>query len=246
MYVTTFHPDAVYPSEVAYAVWMNPRLLSFNLVPGSVQPGGVWAHPFSVAPSELPRLAAAFNGGFQFRANDARGGFYLDGVTAVPLVQGAASLVLYDNGAVDIGSWGTQVAMTAKVRAVLQNVVLMVDDGRISPATNYTDTSYWGFTLNNVPIVPRAGLGVTAAGDLVYVAGPALTSRSLAEALQQAGAVRAMTLDINPWWVTFNLYSSGAGGSVSGHKLYAAMQRSADRYLPPYPEARDFVEVLTK
>jgi hypothetical protein len=31
---------------------------------------------------------------------------------------------------------------------------------------------------------------------------------------------------------------------VNGTKLYPGMQRSADRYLPPTWEARDFFEVL--
>jgi hypothetical protein len=94
--------------------------------------------------------------------------------------------------------------------------------------------------------VPRSGIGVTADGALVYVAGPALTARSLAESLQRAGAVRAMTLDINPEWVTFNFYSYAAGhpDDVSGTKLYPEMERSADRYLPPYWESRDFFELL--
>ena len=95
-------------------------------------------------------------------------------------------------------------------------------------------------------VVPRSGVGITADGALVYVAGPALTARSLAESLQRAGAVRAMTLDINPEWVTFNFYSHAAGQptDLTGTKLYPQMQRSADRYLPPVLEARDFFEVL--
>jgi hypothetical protein len=94
--------------------------------------------------------------------------------------------------------------------------------------------------------VPRSGIGVTADGALVYVAGPALTARSLPESLQRAGAVRAMTPDINPEWVTFNFYSHAASHSseLTGAKLYPEMQRSADRYLPPIWEARDFFEVL--
>ena len=56
-----------------------------------------------------------------------------------------------------------------------------------------------------------------------------------------------MTLDINPEWVTFNFYSQVAGhpADVGGTKLYPEMQRSAERYLPPMWEARDFLEVLS-
>jgi hypothetical protein len=136
--------------------------------------------------------------------------------------------------------------MTPDVVSVLQNVVLLVDHGQLAPSATYTDNAIWGYTLGGGYVVPRSGIGVTADGALVYVAGPALTAKSLAESLQRAGAVTAMTLDINPEWVTFNFYSHPAGQptNVSGAKLYPQMQRSADRYLPPGWEARDFYEVL--
>ncbi len=97
-------------------------------------------------------------------------------------------------------------------------------------------------------MVARSGIGITSDGALVYVAGPALTARSLAESLLRAGAVRAMTLDINPEWVTFNLYThpaGAAGGTIDGTKLYPSMQRSSRRYLGPTNESRDFFAILS-
>jgi hypothetical protein len=84
---------------------------------------------------------------------------------------------------------------------------------------------------------------VTATGALVYVAGPALTAKSLAESLQRVGAVRALSLDINPEWVTFNFFSHpnpSTPSVVVPSKLYPQMQRPADRYLGPTAESRDF------
>jgi len=244
MYVAQFRADDVYTSEITSAVWMDPRLLRFELVPGSTEPGGTWSHPPYVTDAELPYLVAAFNGGFRFQ--DAKGGIYLEGKVGVPLLQGAASFVIYKNGTVNIGAWGSQVTMTPEVSSVLQNAVLLVDNGQIAPSATYTDNAVWGYTLGGGYVVPRSGIGVTADGALVYVAGPALTAKSLAESLQRAGAVRAMTLDINPEWVTFNFYLHQPGHplDVTGVKLYPEMQRSADRYLPPVWEARDFYEVL--
>jgi hypothetical protein len=244
MYVAQFRADDIYTSQITTAVWMDPKLLRLELVPGSTEPGGTWAHPPYVTPAELPYLAAAFNGGFRFQ--DARGGIYLEGKAGVPLVPGAASLVIYKDGRVDIGDWGATVSMSPQVESVLQNVVLLVDNGKLAPSATYTDNAIWGYTLGGGYVVPRSGLGVTADGALVYVAGPALTAKSLAESLRRAGAVRAMTLDINPEWVTFNFYSHPPGqpAQVSGAKLYPEMQRPADRYLPPTWEARDFFELL--
>jgi len=244
MYEAQFRADNVYTSQITSAVWIDPTLLRVALVPGAYEPGGVWAQTPYVNSAQLPYAVAAFNGGF--RMQDSRGGFYLDGREAVPLRNGAASMVIYGDGRIDIGSWGSDVSMTPDVTAVLQNVVLLVDNGQLAPDATYTDHRIWGSTLGGNTVVARSGLGVTADGALVYVAGRALTAKSLAESLQRAGAVRAMTLDINPEWVTFNFYShpGGIGSStVVPSKLYPGMQRPADRYLGPTRESRDFFMV---
>ena len=244
MYEAQFRADTTFTREITSAVWIDPKLMQISMIPGLTEPGGTWSHPPYVTNAELPKVAAAFNGGFRFQ--DAHGGFYLDGVTAVPLRAGAASLVVYKDGHVNVGAWGTEVSMTPDVVSVLQNLVPMVDNGQVSPSATYDDTRVWGATLGTSVVVARSGVGVTANGALVYVAGPALTARTLAEALQRAGAVRAMTLDINPEWVTFNFFSHTNPAdplAVSPTKLYPEMQRSSDRYLGPTQESRDFFEI---
>jgi len=244
MYIAQFRADQVYTSQITTAVWMDPTELHINLVPGSQEPGGTWTIAPYITPAELPTVIAAFNGGFRFQ--DAHGGFYLDGRTAVPLVAGAASMVIYSNGKVNVGAWGSEVTMTPQVTAVLQNLVPIVDNGQPAPAATYSDSKIWGATLGSATVVARSGLGVTASGALVYVAGPALTAKSLAESLQRAGAIRAMSLDINPEWVTFNFFTHTdptQPSLVTPSKLYPQMERPADRYLGPTHESRDFFTV---
>jgi hypothetical protein len=243
MYVAQFRADSVYTSQITSAVWIDPTLLRVALVPGTQEPGGTWPQPPDVTGPALSTIVAAFNGGF--RMHDAHGGFYLDGRVAAPLQPGAASMVIYSDGRVGIGTWGAELTMSSRVTAVLQNLVPIVDHGQTAPNATYSDARIWGATLGASTVVARSGIGVTASGALVYVAGPALTARSLAESLQRAGAVRAMTLDINPEWVTFNLYSHAPGNAavVLAAKLYPQMQRPATRYLGPERESRDFFAV---
>ncbi|MHB1534482.1 MAG: phosphodiester glycosidase family protein [Acidimicrobiales bacterium] len=241
MYEAQFRADTVYTREITSAVWIDPRVLRLAEVPGANDPGGTWPQPPRITTAQRPTIAAAFNGGF--RIQDAKGGFFLDGRTAAPLQPGAASLVIYRSGRVDIGAWGTEVTMTPTVVAVLQNLVPLVDNGQVAPSATYNDTTVWGATLGASVVVARSGIGVTANGALVYVAGPALTARTLAESLQRAGAVRAMTLDINPEWVTFNFYghpNPANPAQLQPTKLYPQMQRPATRYLGPTNESRDF------
>ena len=243
MYVAQFRADTTYTSQITSAVWIDPTLLRVSLVPGASEPGGTWSVPPDITGAALATTIAAFNGGFRFQ--DAHGGFYLDGRVAVPLQSGAASIVIYRNGSVDIGAWGTDLTMTPDVQAVLQNLVPIVDDGRTASDATYDDAKLWGTTIGTKTVVARSGIGVTASGALVYVAGPALSARSLAESLQRAGAVRAMSLDINPEWVTFNFFQhpSTDPGRVTAAKLYPQMERPATRYLGPTEESRDFFTV---
>ncbi|MDQ2727481.1 MAG: phosphodiester glycosidase family protein [Actinomycetota bacterium] len=243
MYEAQFRADDIFTSQITTAVWMDPTLLRFSLVPGAQEPGGKWTQSPFITAAQQPAAAAAFNGGF--RTQDAHGGFYLDGQTVGALQPGASSLVFYTDGHVDVGTWDGEVRMGSNVRAVMQNLVPIVDNGQAAPAATYADAKIFGTTIGSNTVVARSGVGVTARGGLVYVAGPAMSARSLAESLQRAGAVRAMTLDINPEWVTFNFYLHDASDQVNGVKLYPQMQRPASRYLGPTHESRDFVLAST-
>jgi hypothetical protein len=245
IYVAQFRADDQYTSQITSAVWIDPAVLRVRLVPGSREPGGQWSVPPAVVGDATRTIAAAFNGGFRF--HDAKGGFYFDGREAVPLTPGAASVVIYRDGHLDIRAWDPATGTTPDVEGVLQNLTLLVDNGQIDPAVSHNDTRAWGATLKGSIAVARSGIGITARGELLYVAGPALTARSLAESLQRAGAVRGMTLDINPEWVTFNLYEHPDPADplvVTGAKLYPDMQRPGDRYLSA--ESRDFFTVSTQ
>ena len=57
---------------------------------------------------------------------------------------------------------------------------------------------------------------MTKDGALVYVGGPSLTITSLAGLLVDAGAVRAMELDINTDWVQYSTYRAPVGSPVTG------------------------------
>jgi hypothetical protein len=68
------------------------------------------------------------------------------------------------------------------------------------------------------------------------------TVGSLARALAHAGAVRAMELDINSYWVSFISYRRRNAGGPSN--LISSMTRPATRYLSP--DDRDFFAVYSR
>jgi hypothetical protein len=234
--------DAQHTSELAYVVWMNQKALKFTLHPGYQQPGGSWQTPDTIPTGQRAGLVATWNGGFKIKPDDALGGFYAQGRTAVPLVRGKAAEVFYADGSVKIGTWGVDETMTADVVGVRQNLSLLVDSGNVMVGSGDGSSAQWGYTIKNSYFVARSGVGMTATGDIVYVSGPGLSVYTLAELLRAAGAVKAMELDINPSWVSFMSYS-GSAANPSPNKLWDFAQ-PADRYFQP--SDRDFVSVYTR
>jgi hypothetical protein len=233
-------PDSVHTSVVIGVAWMNMKILRATLHNGTEQPGGgPWQAGPQIAASDYASVAAAFNGGF--RLGDSRGGYYNEQRTVRPLRNGAASVVIYRNGNVDIGMWGRDDHASQSVVSVRQNLDLLVDGGRLVAGLNDANAHQWGATLGNQIYTWRSGVGIDRHGNLVYVAGPGLNVETLASVLRTAGSVRAMELDINPTWVSLMVFTGRAPADIHGWKLLSNMQRPADRYLQS--GTRDFVEL---
>lgn len=240
-------------TEEAGVAWMDTRLLSARLYSGSKSPGGgPYLYTAPIQPAQAQSLVAAFNGGFLMPA--ANGGYYTEGRVVDPLVAGAASLVIYSNGYVDVGAWGTDVSMTPAVVAVRQNLIPLVAGGQPTPAATSPDWQAWGATCGVVncsgPGVEnqwRSAVGVTADGALVYAAGPALAPDQLAELLVRAGVVRGMELDINPDWPVFATYDPPPGqpASPANGVTMLATVRPASTFFQSW-WARDFITMSAR
>jgi hypothetical protein len=241
-YQTFVRPDAVHTSLLAGVVWMDEKRLKGALYNGlDVPGGGGWRHGAQVAPWDFGALVAAFNGGFRLDAS--HGGYVTEGRVVTPLVPGRASLLIRTDGSVTVGAWGRDFGPGPDVASVRQNLDLLVDGGRPVPGLLGNDHSRWGATLGGEIFVWRSGVGVDAAGNLIYVAGQ-VDIVSLANVLARAGAVRAMELDINSAWVSFYTYTGTGPADIRGQKLLGSIQRPPDRYLKS--GTRDFVALFAR
>jgi hypothetical protein len=242
VYTTYVRPDAVHTSYYTGLMWLDTKLLRANYIVGTEQPGG-GPNPWgSQIPDSQKELAiAAFNSGFKMDA--ANGGAYLDGNEIVGLRGGSASFVIFQDGSANVGVWGRDFNMSPDVKAVRQNLVLLVDNGQLNPELREDDTTAFGATLGNNVYVWRSGVGVTADGAIIYAGGPALSVLALARTLQSAGAVRAMEMDINTDWVSAFTYSPNttvAGNPIEGVPLLDNMSHDGSQYLAPNVSSRDF------
>jgi len=242
--VAYVRPDAQHTSFLTGVVWMSGKMLRLVQHPGFEDPGNLnlWSQPDTVAPAARAGLVATFNSGFKIK--DARGAFYDNGHTVGTLTPGAASVVVYKDGHTDVGAWGGALRLTPDVVSVRQSLKLLVNNGQLAPNLESNVQSNWGATISGAYFVWRSGIGVTATGDLVYVAGDALSVHTLATLLQKAGAVRAMQLDINVAWISFMWYTPGSTPLAPVPVKLVDFQRPAYRYFTP--TSRDFFAVYPR
>jgi hypothetical protein len=233
--------DASHTADTSAVAWINQAKARFVLHPGAQEPGGSsWSQPSSITPDEKPGLIATWNGGFKLQ--DAQGGFYLDGKTAGTLKDGSASEVIHTDGSLSVGQWGRDFRMGPDIAAVRQNLRLLVDNGQDAPDLN---TGAWGLTIKNADYTWRSGVGETADGNIVYAMGPTLNVQTLADLLRNAGAVRAMELDINPDWTSFMTYDGSHNhDDPVPAKLLDTFVHTAARYYST--DSRDFIAVYAR
>jgi hypothetical protein len=237
--LTTLRNQPEYPRVLAGVAWINTKKTTITLNPGRLEPSvSLPRGAMEVPHASRPALLATFNSGFKL--SDSLGGFALGGHTYARMRNGLGTLVGYPDGRVDVISWSYGTIAPTTISFARQNLPLIVNESQPSP--NIANASEWGATVGNAVMVWRSGVGVDKYGNLIYAAGPEQTVTSLAKTLIHAGAVRAMELDINSFWVSFISY--GAPGAEDPKNLLPAMNRPATRYLEP--DDRDFFAVYSR
>ncbi len=165
----------------------------------------------------VPHAIFSFNGGFDLaEAGSTVTGLQAPGINRGQFPGGAAAIVGYADGGFGMGQWGRDVPAPGRPLAwARSNLQLLVDGGAPTPQSG--DPGLWGLPLSSVGMnTARSAVGVDASGNLLVVLSQATYPQSLAQAMVAGGAVRAMELDINPWWVMGWSYSAG-----TPQRLYA-------------------------
>jgi hypothetical protein len=240
VYTALLQPDQRHRSVVVGTALLRSSAVHAHLMPGTAEPPATGSAG-RVPPADSPNVVAAFNSGFKMSAHP--GGFFLDGKAVRELVDGKASAVIDDQGRLTIGQWGRDVAMSPHVRAVRQNLALIVENGRPVPGLDRNTDLRWGSARNQLQYTWRSGLGVTSRGDVLYLAGDQLNLSTLGAALAQAGAMTGMELDIHSGLQFFSAWRDDGSGQPRPQRLLPTMVGPAERYL--HPDARDFFYFTT-
>lgn len=231
---TTVKTDPERPYSMVRLVKIDMQKLSLAVVAGTKEPGGAIGNsgpgiiPDSVKSSN--NLVAAFNGGFQMR--DGHYGMIVQNKIFLPLKEGLATLVIDNNFKPQIIEYNGQ--NLGNYFAVRQNGEMLIRDSKIIPSSSDKLAVIWGRSVTANMYTWRSGIGITKDGNLIYAVGPSLIPETLAKGLLLAGAVNAMQLDINPYWVRFVVFTPLGNGTYTHTSLFKNMYDGGNNFLSGY------------
>lgn len=241
---TFLRPDPKRPYAIVSLVKMDMKKLAIGVQAGTYYPGG--EHKI-YGPGFIPKnvqnangLLVAFNGGFQEK--DGHYGMIVGKTTYVPLRNDLATILIHKDGSLQLVDYSGQ-KLSDDIVAVRQNGPFLIQNGIITSFVEHgLDT--WGRTTTNSMYTWRSGLGMTKEGNIIYAVGNSLVPKTLAQALLSAGAINALQLDINPFWVRFFLYQASGNGNYTYFPLLQTMHAGGYQFLHGYN--KDFFYIYKK
>ncbi len=202
-------PERAY-TRVYVTIW-DPRQVQLRIQSGVREPESATGQRGSGMiprePEVLGRLVAAFNGGFQ--ALHGEFGMMAEGRVYLPPKPWAATVAVFEDGRVGMGSWpapdwrGRYYDERLANRQIpedmvdmRQNLTSVVEDGRYNPWERW----YWGAAPREAEeqtFTTRSGLCLTDEGFLAYFWSQGVGPEALGTAMIQARCARALHLDMN-------------------------------------------------
>ena len=242
---TLYYPDKQRPYAQVHLVKVDINKVSIGAVAGIKEPASEVGMPGpGIVPVEIKnsnRLIAAFNGGFQYR--DGQYGMMVGKTVYLPLQEGLATLLVDTKGKVTIEQYSSLINVNNYVLA-RQNGEMLVKNGMVIPSSKDKLASVWGRSVTSSMYTWRSGLGINSKGDLIYAVGNSLIPETLGEALKTAGAINAMQLDINPFWVRFSLFKPISTGVYEHQSLFPKMYDGGKEFLSG--DKKDFFYLTLK
>lgn len=260
----TDHPRLDWSDRPPPSSW-NPRLPG----PDGVASAAPLVTNGMVNPADAPRTVATFTGGFKrshgafhagplaMRNHGSHYGFIEQGVIFSKLQPGLATLLVTDDGAVDLRTWSaSDDVLLPQIRDARQNGVPLIEyqarqqSGVPGELVNNWAEGNWSGSAEEVLRTLRAGVCLQVSGTqrlLIYGYFSAATPSAMARVFQAYGCRYAMHLDMNALEHTYlALYVRRGGQRLVEHLIEGMQQvdRSAGNEFAPrflaFPDDRDF------
>lgn len=213
-------PDPLRPYVRVYVTMWDPRQVQLRMMPGTREPqsatGDLGAGRIPRDERTLRTLVGAFNGGFQ--AMHGEFGMMAEGRVYLPPKPWAATVAVFDDGRVGMGSWpapnwrGRYFDENLANRQIpeglvelRQNLTSVVEDGVWNPWERW----WWGAApqeSDEQTYTYRSGLCLTNEGFFAFFWGDSLGPEALGQAMISARCQRAMHLDMNSGHCGFEFF----------------------------------------
>lgn len=246
-YQTFIRADAQRAFTRVYVTVWDPRQVQLGMMAGTVEPeSATGQRGAGIIPRDdrtLRFLVGAFNGGFQ--ALHGEFGMMADDRVYLPPKPWAATVAVFADGRVGMGSWPapdwrgnvyTESLATRQIPedmvAYRQNLTSVVEDGRYNPWERW----YWGAAPRNADeqtLTTRSGLCLTEEGFMGYFWSEGAGPESLGEAMLRTRCVRGLHLDMNSAHCGFELFRPSPPGE-SPPRL-AHRPRAESEFDGPFP-----------
>jgi len=249
MYKSMVHPDPRRGFGVLAVIAVDLKTYELELAAGTTEPSSNSVfrseRPGLIPAQYVPRLVAAFNGGF--RAAHGQYGMMLNGKEFLPPRDIACTLARYSDGSLRIGTWSTLKADVGSMTFYRQTPPCLVEDGDTHKALHYQEYAKgWGATVDGETVIRRSAIGLDAERQvLFYGVGDAMTAQAIARGMKAVGAYVAAELDVNYSYPRFLLYGQKSSSEPprATEALIPGIKFEPDEYVTR-PCERDFFFLL--
>lgn len=254
--MTFVRPDSERLFAKVYFVAWDPRRLDLQMVGGTAEPRSATGElGRGIIPRDtklLPRLVAAFNGGFQSMHGDF--GMMEDRKVLCPPKPWAATVAHLADGATGFGTWDGQAEphwVPEWIHSFRQNLTPFVEDGLFNPWRRGSWGGGAGFLTGSGPkaFIIRSALCLHKDGYIMYAMGDPVDGPTLGKALHKVGCNYALELDINKGHVGFEFYNVLAPGETppaeAKHFVEEKYFARSGRY-PELNELRYYMREVTR
>ncbi|MCC6878149.1 MAG: hypothetical protein IT378_27800, partial [Sandaracinaceae bacterium] len=232
-----------------YVTLWDPRQVQLRIQAGTREPeSSTGQRGAGTIPRDEPtlrHLVGAFNGGFQ--ALHGEFGMMAEGRVYLPPKPWAATVAVFDDGRVGMGSWPApdwqgrfyderlaNRQIPEDMVDMRQNLTSVVEDAEWNPWRRW----WWGAApreADEQTFTTRSGLCLTSEGFFAYFWGNGLGPEALGAAMSSARCARGIHLDMNSAHCGFELFRTIPPGEEAAPR---ERRRSESEPEGPLPEAR--------
>ncbi len=210
--MTFVRPDAERLFARVYFVAWDARRLELRMVGGTAEPrsatGELGRGVIPREPRLLPRVVAAFNGGFQSMHGDF--GMMEERTLYAPAKPWGATVARLADGATGFGTWDGELKgpVPEWIYSFRQNLTPFVEDGVYNPWKRGSWGGGAGFLTGSGPKaqIIRSGICLHKSGHVMYALGNPVDGPILGKAMHKVGCNYAIQLDINSGHVGFEFF----------------------------------------